>query len=81
MTFSQKEESELQAGRSGRREKKQVVCHRCNQQGHYAHEYKNHLLEEAMHEEIKACSEEEFEEEKIMCQMNLAPETKNDEED
>ena len=39
-------------------------------------------MEEAnAHEEIRASSDEELEEEKIKCQMNLSPDTKSDEED
>ena len=82
MAFAQKEESELQVGRSGRKEKKQVVCHTCKQRGHHAHGCKNDLVEEAnAHEEVKASSKEELEEKRFMCQMNLAPDTESDEED
>ena len=59
VAFAQKEESELKVGRSRKREKKQVLCHRCKQRGHYAHECKNDLLEEAnAHEEMRASSED-----------------------
>ena len=82
VAFVLKEESKLQIGRSGRREKEQVMCNRCKHWGHYAHECKNDLVEEAnVHEEVKVSNEKESEEERIICQINLATDTGSGEED